>query len=144
MNDEQKILKKIKRIEALFSGATTTGERAAAANALERIHRSLQKLKKLDPLVEFKFTLGDMWSRKLFVALLRRYEITPYRYRGQRHTTVMAKMPAAFVEETFWPEFVELDKILSSYLDEVTNRIITRGIYSDNSEAELREQLRRA
>ena len=34
MNDEQRILEKIKRIEALFAGATTPGERAAAASAV--------------------------------------------------------------------------------------------------------------
>lgn len=141
MNDEQKILEKIKRIEALFAGATTPGERAAAASALERIHRRLQKLKKLDPLVEFKFTLGHMWSRRLFVALLRRYGIKPYRYRGQRYTTVMAKMPSTFAEETLWPEFVELDKILSLYIDDLTNHVIAQGIHSDNSEAEVRKKL---
>ncbi|MFH1038349.1 MAG: hypothetical protein V1789_06760 [PVC group bacterium] len=139
MNEEQKFLEKIKHIEALFAGATTTGERAAAAGALERIHQRLQKLQKLDPLVEFKFTLGDMWSRKLFVALLRRYGIKPYRYRGQRYTTVMAKMPETFVQEILWPEYIELDKTLTSYLGEVTNRVIIEGIYSDNSEAEIRE-----
>ena len=53
----------------------------------------------------FRFTLADTWSRKLFLSLLRRYDLKPYRYRGQRRTTVMVKVPKPFVHETLWPEF---------------------------------------
>ena len=41
--------------------------------------------------------MADDWSRQLFLALLRRYELKPYRYRGQRYTTVMVKVPKKFV-----------------------------------------------
>jgi hypothetical protein len=58
-----------------------------------------------------------MWSRKVFVALLRRYDIKPFRYYRQRHTTVMANVPKTFVDETLWPEFQELNKILQSYIE---------------------------
>ncbi len=44
--------------------------------------------------------MGDMWSRKVFVALLRRYGIRPYRYKRQRYTTVMAKVSKKFVDRT--------------------------------------------
>ncbi|MDM8526294.1 hypothetical protein QUF80_23190 [Desulfococcaceae bacterium HSG8] len=138
MNRDQ-LIEKLRRIEALFAGATTKGERIAAANAIERIQERLQKLQERDKPIEYKFTLADMWSRKLFIALLRRYGITPYRYRRQRYTTVMARIPASFVEETVWPEFKALDETLRSYLEEVTSRVITDGIYADNSEAEVRE-----
>ena len=88
MNEEKKLIEKLQHIEALFAGATTEGERAAAANALERIRDRLGKLQKIDPPVEYKFTLGDKWSRRLFVALLRRYGIKPYRYPRKRYTTL--------------------------------------------------------
>jgi hypothetical protein len=76
--EEQKLIEKLQRIEALFAGATTKGEKVAAANALERIRERLKDVQKLDPPVEYKFTLTDMWSKKLFLALLRRYGIEPY------------------------------------------------------------------
>ena len=38
-------------------------------------------------------------ARHRFVALLRRYGIQPYRYRGQRRTTVMARLSRPFVNE---------------------------------------------
>jgi tRNA nucleotidyltransferase (CCA-adding enzyme) len=94
-----------------------------------------------DPPVEYRFTLADMWSRRLFVALLRRYGIRPYRYHRQRYTTVMAKVPQRFVDETLWPEYTELNKVLCTYLEEMTQRVIRRGIHEDSSEAEVMQAL---
>ena len=122
MTDEARLIEKLKRIEALFAGAATQGERTAAANAMQRIRRRLKELHKTDPPTEFRFRMADMWSRRLFVALLRRYGIRPYRYPRQKHTTVMAKVPETFVEETLWPEFRELDDTLRNYLDEMTDQ----------------------
>ena len=141
MNDEAKLIEKLKRIEALFSGATTEGEREAAANALQRMHERLKKIQEIDPPKEYRFSMSDMWSRKLFVALLRRYGIKPYRYYRQKHTTVMAKVSTKFVDETLWPEFQELNQTLRSYLDDITNRVISQSIHSDNSEAEVIQRL---
>ncbi len=141
MNTEIDLIEKLKRIEALFAGAATEGERDAAENALQRMRDRLKKVQEADPPVEFKFTMADLWSRKLFVALLRRYEIKPYRYYRQRYTTVMAKVSTKFVNETLWPEFQELNKILRSYLEDITNRVISESIHTDSSEAEVVKQL---
>ena len=93
------------KIEALFSGAATEGERASAGLARQRILRRLAELIPEDPPVEYKFTFRDMWSHKVFMALLRRYGLKPYRYHAQRYTTVMVQVPKRFVDETLWPEF---------------------------------------
>jgi hypothetical protein len=133
--DEAKLREKLSRIEALFAGATTEGERVAAAEARRRIQQRLETVERLDPPVEFQFTLADTWSRKLFLSLLRRYDLKPYRYRGQRRTTVMVKVPKPFVHETLWPEFQQINAAMRSYLDEVTDRIIADVIHGDSSEA---------
>ncbi len=133
---EKKLAEKLKLIEALFAGATTDGERIAAGAAIERIRKKLEEYKLIDPPIEYKFSLNDAWSRKLFVALLRRYGIKPYRYYRQRHTTVMAKLSKKFVNETLWPEFVELDSALREHLDEITTRVISEAIFANSSEAE--------
>lgn len=139
--NEAKLIEKLKLIEALFADVTTEGEKDAADSALERIKKRLEELQEKDPPVEYKFTMSNMWSRKLFVALLRRYDIQPYRYYRQRHTTVMVKVSKTFVDETLWPEFQELDKILESYLDDITNKIISESIHGDSSEAEVVRQI---
>jgi hypothetical protein len=133
--DEAKLREKLSRIEALFAGATTEGERVAAAEARRRIQARLETAERIDPAIEYRFTLGDAWSRKVFVALLRRYDLKPYRYRGQRRTTVMVRVPKRFVDETLWPEFEQLYAALKTYLDEVTDRIIAETIHGDSSEA---------
>ena len=139
--NEAKLIEKLKLIEALFAGATTDGEKDAASNALQRIKDRLKEIQKTDPPVEYKFTMSDIWSRKLFIALLRRYGIKPFRYYRQRYTTVMAKVSKTFVDETLWPEFEELNKTLRSYLDEITNKVICESIHDDNSEAEVIKQI---
>ena len=141
MNEEHKIIEKLKKIEALFDGAMTAGEKGAAANARARVQQRFEQISKVDPPVEYKFSLSDLWSRRLFVALLRRYEIKPFRYYRQRRTTVMARVSNSFVDEILWPEFQELDKTLKEYLDKVTNDIISQSVYADSGEAEVIKQL---
>jgi hypothetical protein len=97
---EQQLILKLQRIEALFSRAGTDGERVAAQLARERIKQRLQELAAKQPEIEYRFSLSDQWSRHLFVALMRRYGLVPYRYRGQRRTTVMARVTKQFVDET--------------------------------------------
>ena len=133
--DESTLIEKLRRIEALHAGATTPGEKDAAARARQRILERLAKWQKEDPPVEYSFSMRDMWSRKVFVTLLRRYGIQPYRYKRQRYTTVMARVPKRYVEETLWPEFQELSDSLRLYLSEVTERVVSQVLHEDSSEA---------
>lgn len=133
--DEARLIEKLRLIEALFADAATEGEKVAAERAKQRILERLQLWEREVPPIEYRFTMGDMWSRKLFVALLRRYGITPYRYKGQRYTTVMARVSKRFVDETLWPEFHAFDETLRTYLSEVTERVVSQVIHQDSSEA---------
>ena len=53
-------------------------------------------------------------SYKVFVTMLRRYGLMPYRYHGQRYTTVMIQVPERFVTETLWPEFQKINAELTA------------------------------
>lgn len=136
--DERQLLEKLMLIEALHSGASTSGERDAAAAARDRILSRLRLLQTEDKPIEYTFTLNDHWSRQLLVALLRRYQIRPYRYPRQRYTTVKAKVPKKFIDEVLWPQYKELSKVLNQYLSEVTQRVIAQAIASDTSDVEER------
>lgn len=135
--NEQKLIEKLRLIEALFSGAATKGEEVAAELARERILERLRLMEKEEPLIEYRFTMAHMWARKVFVALLRRYGIKPYRYNKQRYTTVMALVSKRFVDETLWPEFQEIAQTLETYLSEITERVVSQVIHKDSSEAEV-------
>ena len=145
--DESKLLERLRLIEALHAGATSAGERLAAAEARKRIQMRLASIAKEDPPVEFRFSLADGWSRKLFAALCRRYEVKPYRYRGQRRTTLMVRAPRRFIEDTLWPEFQELSSVLRAHLEEVTDRLINcrhrRRSRRASPDAPARRRLRR-
>ncbi len=140
MMDEASFIDKLRLIEALFVGATSEGEKVAAERARDRILERLKLCEKEDPPIEYRFSMVDMWSRKVFVALLRRYGMRPYRYSGQRYTTVMAKVSKRFVDETLWPEFQEISETLRSYLSDVTDRVVHQVIHQDSSEAEVVEK----
>jgi hypothetical protein len=129
MSDEARLLDKLAAIEALFAGASTSGERGAAANARQRILERLAEFEERDPPVEMQFTLDDVYTQRLFIALAKRYDLRPFRYRRQKRQTIMLKVPKRFLDETLWPEFEALSHELRSHLDELTARIIQKAVY---------------
>jgi hypothetical protein len=134
-DDIERLREKLRKVEALFAGAATVGEQLAAGEAMERIKKKLAEFGHVQKPIEFKITLADGWSRRLFVALCRRYGLLPFRRRGQRHTTVMITAPASFVDTVLWPEFQELNAALREYLEAATNRIIREEVFRDAGEA---------
>ena len=135
MSTTSQVRDKLRKIEALFAGAGTAGERLAAGAALERVRAKLAELERKDPPVELQFSMADTWSRHLFTALARRYGLQPYRYHRQRRTTVMLRAPRRFLEQVLWPEFQELDVELRRYLHEVTMKVIRDEVFADASDA---------
>jgi hypothetical protein len=140
VTNEEQLREKLRKITALFEGAATAGERQAAAAAIERIRQALKTAVKTESLPETKFSMADQWQRRLFSALCRRYGLEPYRYKGQRYTTVMLRAPRAFIDLTLWPEYIELQAALHAYLNDATQRIIREEVYKDAGEATERPE----
>ena len=137
---EQELRQKLRKIAALFEGATSAGERDAAAAALNRIRRALKAAESREPTIEMNFRLPDQWSRRLFLALCRRYGLKPFRYPRQRYSTVVLRAPETFIRETLWPEYVEISQALEEYLNDATQRIIREEVFGDAEEAEERAE----
>jgi hypothetical protein len=137
MYGESELADKLKKIEALFAGTPERGEKLAAMEAAQRIKERLASMEKTDEPIEYTFHLTSMWAKKLFTALLRRYGIKPYRYRRQKYTTVMARIPVTFADTVLWPEFLKLNEVLSTYINDITDRVISEHIFSDSSDAEI-------
>lgn len=136
MTNEHELRDKLRKIEALFAGAKTVGEKAAAGAAADRIRERLLQATKAEAFTETKFRLPDTWSMQLFCALCRRYGLQPYRYRRQHRGTVMVKAPASFIDGVLWPEFQQLEDALTSYLADVTDRIIREEVHGEGGGAE--------
>lgn len=136
MSDQTSLRDRLRKIEALFAGAATPGERDAAAAALERIKARLASTGATEKPIELQFSLPDLWSQRLFVALCRRYGLRPFRRYRQRYTTVMVLVPESFSNQILWPEFLELNGDLRAYLLDVTLRLIHEQVHADTSDAE--------
>jgi hypothetical protein len=135
---EQQLREQLRKISALYEGATTPGERSAAAAAIERVKKAIAAIAQTEQPTEFQFTLPDLWQRRLFSALCRRYGLEPFRYKRQRYTTVVLRAPKTFVNRTLWPEYQQLREALNRYLNQATDRIIREEVYGDAEEGRAR------
>jgi hypothetical protein len=137
---EETLRQKLRKIEALFAGAATAGERAAAGAAADRIRERLASISGREKREEMRFSIPDLWSRRLFIALCRRYGLQPFRYRRMHRQTIVIEVPRTFVEEVLWPEFQELSRALLAYLSEITDQIIRQEVYRETGEAPERDE----
>lgn len=140
LTTEQELRERLRKIAALYEGATSAGERDAATAALHRVRAALHAAEKIERPIEISFRLPDQWSRRLFLALCRRYGLRPFRYPRQRHSTVVVRAPETFIQGTLWPEYLEASRALEEYLNQATERIIQEEVFGDAAEAEERDQ----
>lgn len=116
---------KLKKIEALFEGAKTPGEREAAELAkrriLDRFHEELSS-----SAIEYTVRLSDRWHKRLFVSLCNKYELRTYRYKNQKYTTTMIKASQSFMDEILWPEFKKYSASLEEFISTVTDDLISK------------------
>jgi hypothetical protein len=133
---ESTLKEKLRKIEALFAGAATAGERAAAGAAADRIRARLRESEGRERPVEMRFSLPDPWSRRLFIALCRRYGLRPFRYPRMHRQSVVVKVPQSFLNQVLWPEFTEINAALGDYLAEVTDDVIRAEVHGEAGEAE--------
>jgi hypothetical protein len=143
MTPEQLLREKLRKIEALFAGAATQGERVAAGAAADRIRDRLGLAAGKEKEIEMKFSISDIWSRQLFVALCRRYGLHPFRYRRMHRQTIIIRAPKSFVEQVLWPEFEELSAALTAYLSEITEKVIREEVHGETGEADEVDEPRR-
>ena len=136
LSSEERLREKLRKIEALYAGAATPGEKSAAGAAAERIRRQFETASRKEQAEEFKFSITDPWSRQLFTALCRRYGLKPFRYARMHRQTVIVRAPASFVNMTLWPEFEELSRALTTHLNDITRKIIHDEVHEATEDAE--------
>ena len=136
MMPEQLLREKLRKIEALFAGAATDGERLAAGAAADRIRERLDQAASTEEEIEVKFSIPDIWSRQLFVALCRRYGLRPFRYPRMHRQSIIIRAPKSFIDQVLWPEFEELSAALTAYLSEITEKVIREEVHGETGEAD--------
>ena len=53
---------------------------------------------------------------------------------------MVVRAPKSFVNQTLWPEYLEISRALDEYLNEATERIIRDEVFGDAEEAEERPE----
>ena len=127
-----------------FGRPAVSGERAAAGAAAERLRGRLGSADSDGgPETELRFSLPDMWSVRLFVAVCRKHGLRPFRYARQRRTTVMVRARERSFDRMVRAEFGRLQTELQLYFEDITDHLITRttalrsGSTSTHNRAEL-------
>jgi hypothetical protein len=141
MAGEKDIREKLAKLEALFARGATEGERAAAGAARDRFQArlSLDANDGGEPEIELQYSLPDVWSVRIFVALCRKHGIRPYRYPRQRRTTVMVRVRQASFERTVAEEFRTLHQELTAYFNETVEHLIADAMKSDGNDETLEQ-----
>jgi len=127
---------KLGKLEELFRRTGSSGERAAAGVAIDRLKGRLED-DRSDPEIELKFSLPDAWSVRLFLAICRKHGLRPYRYPRQRRTTVMVRARERDFDRVVWPEFSALHTELEFYFEETVDHLITDAMRSDGDDSGL-------
>jgi len=136
MSDATQLRDKLRKIEALFEGAGTAGERQAAGAAAQRIRQQLEAAGRTEPEIEMRYSISDPWSRRLFIALCRRYGLRPFRYARMKRQSLVVRGPGVFLETKLWPQFIELSEALSTYLTDITEKVIRDEIHGDAADVD--------
>ena len=138
MIEDKELRVKLAKVEALFRGTGSPGEKAAAAAAMDRLQGRLGGSDgDGDPEIEMKFSLPDMWSVRLFISVCRKHGVHPYRYARQQRTTVMVRTRERLFDRLVWLEFSMLHTELESYFEGVTDHLIARAMHSDGNDSTL-------
>jgi hypothetical protein len=142
MAGDKDIRDKLAKLEALFARGATAGERAAAGAARDRLQARLGP--ELDGSeeteTEMQYSLPDVWSVRIFVALCRKHGIRPYRYPRQRRTTVMVRVRRSSFEQTVSEEFRMLHRELTAYFTEMVDHLIADAMKSDGDDETLEQR----
>ena len=134
------IREKLAKLEALFARGATAGERAAAGAARDHLQAKLASASASEPETELQYTLPDIWSVRIFVALCRKHGVKPYRYPRQRRTTVMVRVRQAEFERLVAEEFRTLHRELTRYFNETVDHLIADAMNSDGDDETLEQR----
>lgn len=101
----EEIIEKIRKVEALYSGTDSIGEKQAALGALVRLQSQLGAVPEKEE--EFQVSMPDPWKRQLFLALCRRHGVEPFRRYRQRYSTVMFNCAPSIAKQILWPQYLD-------------------------------------
>ena len=117
---------KLRKIERCSPASPPLVKGRAADAAADRIAHAGAKPPSSEAAEEMRFSIRDNWSRQLFIALCRRYGISPFATAGCTAEGNRERAPK-LRRRDLWPEFRELSAALSIYLPKLRKADTRRG-----------------
>jgi hypothetical protein len=139
------LIERLRKVQALHDAPATEGERAAAAAAAERLKQRLSEAQRSSAEskeIEFQMRIDDAWSRKLFIGIARHHGVRPYRYPGQRRTTLVVRTTKRHLDERIMPHYRDAVAVLRTHFDEIADRVIRESLHVSTDDTEERRELR--
>ena len=124
MHTEQDLINALHAIECKQAGLPAA-EPSQAEQAKALILTRCGEMASAADVAEYRFTVNDPWSQFLFHALLKRYGLKGYRYKGQRTSTIMVRASKRLLDEVLEPLFVEMSRKFNEYLAETARKVFS-------------------
>lgn len=71
-------------------------------------------------------SLKDEWNKRLFVAICNKHRVNTYRYKRQKYTTTMVRIPRSLMDKVLWPEYTQYAASLHEFICSITNELISK------------------
>jgi hypothetical protein len=150
-HDIDDLIARLRKVQALYNAPATDGERAAAAAAAARLQARLKEATSAarpasapppssPPTEEFQIRIDDAWSRKLFIGIARHHGVHPYRYRGQRRTTLVVRTTKHQIDRVIMPHYREAVAVLRDHFDAIADRVIREALGLVTDETDERDE----
>jgi len=127
MTAEQTLIDALRIIEVQQAGLPGYNP-SQVQEAQQRIVACCQESATAADIGEFGFTVPDHWSQLLLHALLKRYGLKGYRFKGQRRSTVMVRASKRLVDDVLQPLFVAMSQRLNEYFCEVAKAVLDAAV----------------
>ena len=135
MEIEDQLRERLRKVEALYFGATSAGEREAAGAAAERLKAARRSVPARPSRRDEVQPAGRMVGAIVYRAC-RRYGFRPFRYARQRRTTIMVRAPRRFFDAVAWRQFSDVHTDLWVHFQQTTEKLIKDAICADTRDAE--------
>lgn len=135
---ELQLREKLRAVEARFAGAAADDE---PDDVRQRIMTCLAE-RSAEEVIDAKFSLDDPWTRRVLIALAKRYGLRAYRLPRQRRLTVVITGPESFIRDILMPEYNEMAQMLYDYLEVITERLVS-DVFRVDEGAEGRSEAHR-
>lgn len=98
---------------------------------MEPFKKKLKDISHLEEIYEIIVNTKTDWNRQIFLALCEKYNLEPYRYKGEKKTTIKLETTMDFMENILWPDYKKFTKIYHKSMEDILKKCIEKILYKE-------------